>query len=67
MKIILNGKEKNLDKISSTVADLLTVFFKNEKSVIIEVNGKLVGKEQREELELTEGDRVEVIQFMGGG
>lgn len=67
MEIFLNGKKKLLDKKIIFIEDLINAFFKERKGVIIEVNGKLIGKDDKGKVKLNEGDRVEIIQFMGGG
>ena len=67
MEIFLNGKKQILDKNIIFVEDLVSNFLKDRKGVIIEVNGQLIGKSDKEKVQLNEGDRVEIIQFMGGG
>lgn len=67
MELFLNGKKRNLNKDVFTVKDLMKAFLLNEKGVIIELNGKIIPNELRTEIKLKDGDRVEVIQFMGGG
>ncbi len=67
MKIFVNGKEKMIsDKISS-LKDFVKIILKNEKGKIIELNGKVIKKGEIEEVSLKDGDRIELIQFMGGG
>ncbi len=67
MKIFVNGKEKIIsDKISS-LHGFIGIILKNEKGKIIELNGKVVKKGEIEGISLKDGDRIELIQFMGGG
>ncbi len=67
MEIFLNGKKREISEKIISVEDLSNLFLKSEKGVIIEVNGKLIRKEQRAVVKLKDGDKVELIQFMGGG
>jgi len=67
MKIYVNGKEKKLNKNISSLNDFITVILRDGKGKIIELNGKVVRKEDRENTKLKDGDRIELIQFMGGG
>ena len=67
MKIFVNGKEKIIsDKISS-LRGFIGIILKNEKGKIIELNGKVIKKGEIEGISLKDGDRIELIQFMGGG
>ncbi|MCK5220816.1 MAG: sulfur carrier protein ThiS [Candidatus Aminicenantes bacterium] len=67
MKIFVNGKEKMIsDKISS-LKGFVKIILKNEKGKIIELNGKVIKKGEIEGISLKDGDRIELIQFMGGG
>lgn len=67
MKIFVNGKERIIsDKIPS-LSDFINIILKDEKGKIIEYNGKVVKKGEIERISLKDGDRIELIQFMGGG
>ena len=67
MKIFLNGKEKILSNNISSLNDFIEIILKNGKGKIIELNGKVVKKRDRKKISLKDGDRIELIQFMGGG
>jgi len=67
MEIFLNGKKREISEEIISVEDLSNLFLKSEKGVIIEVNGKLIREDQRAVVKLKDGDKVELIQFMGGG
>lgn len=67
MKIFVNGKERIIsDKIPS-LSDFINIILKDEKGKIIEYNGKVVKKGEIERISIKDGDRIELIQFMGGG
>lgn len=64
--IIVNGEE--LQSGSSTVSDLITREKKLiESHVVVEVNGTILKKEFWPLTTLNDSDRVEIIQFVGGG
>ena len=67
MKIILNGKAENFDNIK-TVDDLITQSIADlPKFFAVEVNKKIIYKEDYSTFELNENDEVEVVIFAGGG
>lgn len=68
MKIKVNGKDEEINGIESiTVIDLLTKRDVNPEMVSVEVNDKILSKEEFATILLKEGDRVEFLYFMGGG
>jgi len=65
MKLTINGKEKNVQ--SKTVQELLNELEINDKIMATAVNMNVVKKEHWNEFELHENDKVEFLQFVGGG
>ncbi len=65
MNLIVNGKEKNTE--SKTVQDLLDELDINSKVMAAAVNMNVVKKENWATYELSENDKVEFLQFVGGG
>ena len=65
-KIQLNGKKI---KISSklTVFDVLKKYKINEKKVAIELNGKILPKNNLKKKMIKNLDKIEIVQFIGGG
>lgn len=66
MKILLNGTPCEIADDAS-VAALLAATDYAERRVAVEVNREIVPKSQRGERTLRPGDRVEIVQAMGGG
>jgi len=66
MTVQVNGKPVTLGE-GATVAALITVLQLTQKKVAVEVNKELVVKKQWDATLLHEGDRVEVVSFVGGG
>jgi sulfur carrier protein len=66
VEIILNGKPCQIDDDAS-VAALLTATEYARRKVAVEINREIVPKSQHAERRLRAGDRVEIVQAMGGG
>ncbi len=66
MRILLNGESHDCDP-SATVSELLAERGLAEHRVAVEVNLAIVPKSQHATHALHEGDRVEIIQALGGG
>jgi sulfur carrier protein len=66
VKISVNSKEHALPP-ECTVEALLHQLGFAEKRVAVEVNQELVLKSQWAEVRLKDGDRVEIVSFVGGG
>ncbi|KMY53872.1 thiamine biosynthesis protein ThiS [Bacillus sp. FJAT-27231] len=67
MNIIINGKEEQIALQEPTLEHLLAAYSLQGKSVIIEANGQIVPKEKVGLTAVKEGDRIEIVQFVGGG
>jgi len=65
MRLIVNGKEKNIE--AKTVQDLLDELDLNEKVMAIAVNLDVIKKEEWISFKLKQNDKVELLQFVGGG
>lgn len=66
MKIKLNGEDYNV-KEAGSIAGLLSELNLAGQRVAVMVNGEIVKKDQRQAVEVKEGDTVEVISMVGGG
>ena len=66
MDIHLNGEVRSLEK-NSTIAALLQELNIRSDQVAVEVNLHIVDKQQFAHHQLQEGDRVEIMSFIGGG
>lgn len=66
MKIIVNGEEQEHDT-PLTVASLLQKLNLRTEHVAIEVNLKILDRSDFPTWNLQEGDKVEILSFMGGG
>lgn len=66
MKITLNGTEINSDAYKN-LEELLTSLLAKKEGIIVELNETIIRKNQWKEHSLKEGDKIEVIEFVGGG
>ena len=66
MQIILNGTEKNFqDQIS--IATLIKELELDEQKIAIERNKEIVPRTAFNSIRLCEGDKIEIVHFIGGG
>lgn len=65
MKIVLNGKETETE--AGTVEGLLEELDIGSGKVAVEVNLKVIRKCDYPAFAITEGDRIEIVNFVGGG
>jgi sulfur carrier protein len=66
MRIEVNGEAKEVGP-RCTVRDLLVVLGVEAQLVAVERNSDIVPRAAHATTELSDGDRVEVVQFVGGG
>jgi sulfur carrier protein len=66
MQILLNGEAREFPAPQS-ISTLLLAAGYAERRVAVEVNREIVPRSQHATHSLTEGDRVEIIQAIGGG
>lgn len=66
MNINVNGEEKKFEK-GLTVALLIGKYNLKKEGVAVELNRKIVKKADYETTALSDGDKVEIVHFVGGG
>jgi thiamine biosynthesis protein ThiS len=68
MQIHINGEEKSFDcSTPFTLAALVEVLGMKADRVAVELNREIVPRDRWAETRLTDGDRLEVVHFVGGG
>jgi len=65
-KIQLNGDPFEI-KIGTNLNDLLNKLKIQKNKVAIEINGEIIEKKKYQNLVLNKNDKVEIVQFIGGG
>jgi thiamine biosynthesis protein ThiS len=66
LRVIINGEEKQVSE-GATVADLITALDLKAEQVAVELNRRVVRRAEWNSTKLAEGDKVEVVHFVGGG
>ena len=66
IKIQLNGKKYQI-MMGSNLKNLLEILKKDNNKVAIELNGEIANKKKYSEILLKKNDKVEIVQFIGGG
>jgi sulfur carrier protein len=68
MTLHLNGEEKSFDVTAPfTLAALIESLGMKSDRVAVELNRDIVPRDQWTETILNEGDRLEIVHFVGGG
>ncbi|MEK4660434.1 sulfur carrier protein ThiS [Priestia sp. FSL H7-0729] len=67
MNIIVNGQRMEIDDRLNRVDKLLQSLDLQVKTVVVELNKHILTREYHETTALREGDRIEIVHFVGGG
>ena len=65
-KIQINGKKVPLRQ-NFSVLGMLKKYKLNRKKVAIELNGKILPQSKYDKKKLKNNDKIEIVQFIGGG
>ena len=66
MEVVVNGEARVISG-GITVAELIAQMDLAGKRLAVEVNEQILPKSRHDQLQLSDGDRVEIIQAIGGG
>ena len=66
IKIQLNGKKRQI-KMGYNLKDLLKLLKTDNNKVAIELNGEIADKKKYNKIFLKKNDKIEIVQFIGGG
>ena len=66
MTLTVNGESRDFTNIS-TLSDLVSELGMKSDRVAIELNRELIRRDQWPETKLSDGDRLEIVHFVGGG
>jgi len=66
LEIMVNGEPRRVPG-PATAADLLRHLGLDPRTVVVELNRKIVRRPQLGDTALAEGDAVELVHFVGGG
>ena len=66
VQIQVNGQQRDC-RVGSTIADLLRELEIKTERVAVELNLEILDRKDFESRSLSQGDRVEILSFIGGG
>ena len=66
MKIFINGETKEVAK-ELNLSELLRTFSLPQERIAVELNKEVVRKKDWENIKINDGDKLEVVHFVGGG
>ena len=68
MRIIINGKEENINGNKITVTQILKAKDVNMPDMVsVELNEQFLNRQDYASIKIKEGDKIEFLYFMGGG
>jgi sulfur carrier protein len=67
MKLQINGEERAFPEGALTLAALIESFQMKPDRVAVELNRDIVQRDRWPETPLKDGDRLEIVHFVGGG
>lgn len=66
MNLLINGEKKQVENVL-TIEDLIKVLELSSERLAVELNLKVIRRTDWQEIKLTDGDKLEIIHFVGGG
>ncbi len=66
IKIQLNGKKYQINQ-GCSLKELLKLLKKKNNRIAIELNGNIADKKKYNDIFLKKNDKIEIVQFIGGG
>jgi len=65
--LIINGDFVRVPESVKTVTNLLAHLGLDRQVVVVEINRNILGKNEHKDKEVRNGDRIELVHFVGGG
>ena len=66
MRLTINGEERNFEQVLD-IAGLVGALGLDSRKVAVERNLEIVPRSSYAQVLLADGDRLEIVQFVGGG
>ena len=66
MEVIINGDQHLIDS-SYSLMDLLVSLEMTQGHIAVELNGEIIPKSTFQQQQLSDGDKIEIVQAIGGG
>ncbi|MFH1614225.1 MAG: sulfur carrier protein ThiS [Planctomycetota bacterium] len=67
--LVINGEERVFaeSQMPATLSELLSGMKVNEATVVAEINGSIIDRKSFSQTRLSNGQKIELIRFVGGG
>ncbi|PHY21461.1 sulfur carrier protein ThiS [Caulobacter sp. BP25] len=66
MRLLLNGEERDVGEVR-TIADLVASLGLDARKVAVERNLEIAPRSTYADTAMSDGDRIEIVTFIGGG
>lgn len=66
MRLTINGEDRQLPPVA-TIGELVAALHLDTRKVAVERNLEIVPRSLHAETPVSEGDRIEIVTFIGGG
>ena len=66
LNIVVNGNDTNVAE-GSVISDLIKSLGLNAQRLAVELNRRIIRRAEWDSTTISEGDRVEIVHFVGGG
>ncbi|QHS22392.1 sulfur carrier protein ThiS [Virgibacillus sp. MSP4-1] len=66
MQLLINGNYMEIPSEMDSVSSLLSYLKLGDKVVVVELNGNILEKDNQHQ-SLSDGDKLELVHFVGGG
>lgn len=66
IQVQVNGKEREVQS-GLSVHELVESFDLNPRLIVVELNREILSRDQFKDVQVSEGDAVELVHFVGGG
>lgn len=66
LNLTVNGEPRQLPR-PATLLDLLAELELDARTVVVELNREIIRRPELGEARLADGDRIEIVHFVGGG
>ena len=66
IQVQVNGKERKIQS-GLSVHQLVESFDLDPKLIVVELNREILSRDQFDDVQVSEGDAVELVHFVGGG
>jgi thiamine biosynthesis protein ThiS len=66
LRVKINGESRDISD-QSTLSDLVEELLLSPARIAVELNGQVIRRTEWMQTRLAEGDRLEIVHFVGGG